>query len=147
MKNLIVKEAKSWIGTKFHLYGRIKRNSSNSGACDCIGFILGISKNLELKSKTGQLLHLYDHFGYKLQNTQPMLENFFDAHLYETHEILPGTLALFQINQNLQHIGLIIDYDQKNLGIIHAELKNRKIVEHHLGQDLIKKLTKLYRFT
>ena len=41
-KQALVEHARSWIGTKFHPYGRVKKSDGNEGGVDCLGFVLGL---------------------------------------------------------------------------------------------------------
>lgn len=51
----IIKTARTWLGTKFHHQGRIKRSKQNLGGCDCVGLIIGIGNELGIKSHNKNL--------------------------------------------------------------------------------------------
>lgn len=138
--------ARSWVGTKFRLYGRSKATSFTEGACDCIGLIIGIAKELSLYSKAKILLSQFDHCNYYLQNNGLMLENFLDKHLEESELYLPSHIALLQLSPQLQHVGVLSDYSFNELGLIHADIRARKVVEHHFADYLRAKVVRLYKF-
>jgi cell wall-associated NlpC family hydrolase len=140
----IVEETRTWLGTRFRLYGRVKRTLTNQGGCDCIGLILGVCKNLGLKTKTGQEILLFDHFQYSLQNEVTLLENFLEQHFHQATSFQVGNIILFQMNASLQHVGVVVNYDANNLGIIHADIKSRMVVEHFLNSELVGKIAKIY---
>ena len=63
-REMIVAEARSWIGTAFKHQGRMKKSYGNRGGCDCIGLIVGVAKVLQLSSGQGWMLDYYDNRHY-----------------------------------------------------------------------------------
>ncbi len=145
----IINEAKSWIGTKFQHQGRTKKRDNHEGACDCLGLIIGVSRSLKLKTKTGSLIHNLDQVDYNIipdsRKLQQKLSTYLDKK--DKKSILPGDIALFAMAGNPQHLGIIsyIHYEQKKyLSVIHAYAAVGYVCEHALDTKWHKRLVALY---
>ena len=44
--NKILRVAKSWLGTRFSYYGRVKINDKNKGGVDCVGLIMKVGEEI-----------------------------------------------------------------------------------------------------
>ena len=98
----IVQTAKKWLHTPFHLQGRV----INEGV-DCIGLIIGISKELDIKSKAGMHLVYYDQYNYDLNGSSfTMLNQQLNYHFMLTKLINPGVIINFTDKQR-SHLGII----------------------------------------
>jgi cell wall-associated NlpC family hydrolase len=153
IRQKIITEAKSWLGTSFHHQGRIKICAAHNGGCDCIGLVVGVASNLKLYSKTGQLISNCDQTNYSPLPNGNDLYNIINAHLLNLGKDLSkaqiGDIALFSFAKNPQHVAIISEqiYDQvKHLSIIHAYSIAGKVCEHHLDQKWQKRLVRLYSF-
>ncbi len=136
MGNLISNSAKKWIGTPFHLQGRVKNIGS-----DCLGLLMGIAKDLSLKTKLGTLLVEHDRSDYHLIHDGQILEQQLDLLLEQTHELEEGNLLLLEYDKNPQHLAIVSDGEK----IIHAHLKHRKVVEHSMDFWIRNKIKKIYK--
>lgn len=58
---------------------------------------------------------------------------------------MPGDLALFAIEGNPQHVGLLTDYEG-GLGVIHSYAPSRKVVEHRLDKKWQQRIVKVFRW-
>ena len=155
MHNQIIAEARSWIGTKFKYQGRVKKSNMDQGGCDCLGIIIKIAEQLNLYSKTGQLLYLYDQTNYeKLPNPQEIID-FCNLHFDQVspEEMAPGDIVILSFNKKPQHLAIISDtaisdnISNAQLSIIHSFLGTRKIVEQTLTTYWKKKIHSCYRFS
>lgn len=144
----IVETARYWIGTRFCHQGRRKKTIYDEGACDCIGLIIGISKELKIKSKTGELLHHYDKTHYHRQPYGNLLCNQIEQHLYKIAEdtIKPADIIVFKFDNLPQHVAIVAKKDKSKISIIHAYAKRKCVAEHHLDQGWINKIVACYRF-
>ncbi|AIF81410.1 NlpC/P60 family phage cell wall peptidase [endosymbiont of Acanthamoeba sp. UWC8] len=140
--NLIVEQARTWLGTAFHHQGRIK-----GIGCDCLGLIVGVADELNLKDKDGIRLSSYDEINYSKEPDSNHLTAKLMSILIEvpTSEIEPGDIGLFLINNNPQHLAIISNYGGKR-GIIHSEARARKVVEHYFDEEWNERLTKVFRW-
>lgn len=144
----VVKAARSWLETKYHHQGRLKKSAETQGGVDCIGLIIGMAKELGLKSKTGKLLSEFDETGYSPQPDGISLKKFLDAHLIliDVESIKAGDVLLFKLFRHPQHVGLVTNYDGENLGIIHCHSGSGRVVEHVLSESWKRMLVAGYRF-
>jgi NlpC/P60 family putative phage cell wall peptidase len=143
----IVMEARSWLGTRFKHQGRIKASIYGNGACDCLGLVMGIARNLELKSKKGQLLTSYDLTNYeKIPNGNILLDNFSEHFIsISMEQVNIGDILIFQFNNQPQHIGITSIFEERRT-IIHAFIQARHVVEHTLDQYWQEKICMVFRF-
>ena len=69
LNSLIVDQARTWIGTKYHHQGRLKKSAQGNGGVDCIGLLIGIINELRITNDKGELLSKYDNRSYGIQPT------------------------------------------------------------------------------
>lgn len=127
--NEIIKIARSWLGTKFHHQGRKKHVG-----VDCIGFIVGVVKEMGFE--------VADRQDYPRQPRDGQLQLALLEYL-QPCEIKIGAIALFKIDKQPQHVGIITDYDA-GFGLIHAYANSRKVVEHRLNEVWQGRLVECY---
>src|SRR4051812_11829838 len=106
---LIISEARSWIGTRFHHQGRIKK-----GGCDCIGLIIGVAEALDIKSK-GRSFAEIDNKNYSKNPDGVSLKLALEEYLtpIPLGSIRPGDILLLKINKEPQHVAFIGDYGDR----------------------------------
>ncbi|MDR1494750.1 MAG: hypothetical protein LBI29_01795 [Rickettsiales bacterium] len=142
-KNAILRIARSWVGTKFHFCGRIRKNSANSGGIDCIGLIVKVGGELGASSD-GKNIENYDYLTYSRYPNVGEMKNFLDKRFLEiTREDADvGDVIYFNFANGLEHTALLSD-----LGIIHCYLEARSVVEHRLNEYWMEKTVSFYRYT
>ena len=138
MNKQIVHAAKLWLGTPFHLQGRVK----NVG-CDCLGLLMGIAKELNLKATDGTPLVNFDRSDYHIIHDGKILEEQLDKLLEQTDQIEEGSLLLLEYDKNPQHLAIA----SSNNSIIHAHIKHRMVVEHSIDVWIRNKIKKIYKLT
>lgn len=130
-KKDIAAEATSWIGTPFTHQGRMK-----GVGVDCIGLIVGVCKELDLKSDVrdqtnGRVLslHEFDTPNYsRLPNRQALKEN-----LERFCEPIPmenlnvGDIILFRMEHWPQHVGIVTEKTAEDLFFVHATEPVKKV--------------------
>ena len=155
----VVVEARTWLGTPFRHQGRIK----NVGV-DCLGLLVGVAAELNLKSKTGEPLTALDELGYGHFPDSDYLQK----QLAETMEVIEkpivGSIGLFCIDGRAQHLGIfgtklnqesgiknqeVFSHDscfmfQDSMTLIHAYAPMRKVVEHGFTDEWKARLIKAY---
>ena len=139
---LIVEAARSWLGTPFKLQGRLKGKG-----CDCLGLIIGISIELNLKTTQGLSISTLDQTAYHLSTEGALLEEILDQNLHLNSKPDIGNLALMAFDSNTMHLGILADHPLANFSIIHSDIKARAVVEHTLNSELKSKIKKVYNFT
>jgi cell wall-associated NlpC family hydrolase len=144
----IVKQARSWLGTRYHHQGRLKRSATSGGGIDCLGLIIGVAKELEIPARGSKLLSNCDESGYSAYPDGARLRWFLDQHLrpVSKKQIRAGDVLLFKIFEHPQHIGIATDYPAGGLGIIHCYSGAGAVVEHILSPSWQRMLVGGYRF-
>lgn len=153
----IVAQARSWLGTKYHHQGRLKRDDSdNLGGVDCVGLVMGIAKELALRSADNdRLLAEFDETGYSMHPDGVSLQSFLDKHLrcvkVSAHEtvvskIRPGDVLLFKLFEYPQHVGIATNCASSSIGFIHCYSGSGQVVEHLLSPAWQRMLVAAYRF-
>ncbi len=137
---MLIKEARSWIGTKFKHQGRVKISNTDPGGCDCLGFILGLG----IKTKTGQLLSEFDPKVYPRFLNSNLLQEQLDNLLYKAENIETGDIILFKINIWPQHLA-IVSAIEPHINIIHSYAQARMVVEQYLPADWKRNVVGIYR--
>ncbi len=131
----IIQEARRWIGTRFAHQGRRRASQQDAGGVDCLGLLIGVADALTLRDKHGELLSRYDRRDYPKSPDGSTLQQALDRALVRTTISQPGMIALFSLERNPQHLGILSDYREGGLGLIHAYAPARKVVEHALDDS------------
>lgn len=126
----IIANAHSWLETKFKHQGRVKISADNKGGCDCLGLIMG----LNLKTKLGEDLKLFDQLEYPKLMTSNALQEQLDLLLEPSSEIRLGSVILIKINNWPQHLAVVVEL-KPYITIIHSYLQARKVVKQHLPKE------------
>lgn len=139
---LIVQQARTWLGTPFHHQARLK-----GVGCDCLGLVVGVVDELELKDQDGVKLAAYDEVTYSKEPDGAYLTQKLTDLLVEVpvEDARTGDLALFKVRENPQHLAILTDYDG-TLGMIHCFAPARRVVEHRLDEDWRSRLLKVFRW-
>lgn len=138
----ILKIAQSWIGTKFHYGGRIRKNAHNAGGVDCIGLILGIGAEIDSRYG-GKNIACYDYLTYSRYPNFGEMKNFLDKYFAKITEkqLKIGDLIYFNFPNGLEHVAL-----KSSAGIIHCYVEARCVVEHSLNDYWSEKIVGFYRY-
>lgn len=142
MSRAIIEQARTWIGTPYHHQARLK-----GVGCDCLGLVVGVASELRLTDDAGKLLSSFDQTNYSTQPDGQLLTGKLQALLNEIpiSQKAPGDLALFKIDGNPQHMGLLSDYED-GLGVIHSYVSSGKVVEHRLDKKWEHRIVKVFRW-
>ena len=151
--NAVVECARSWVGTQFHHQGRTKKIGTFPGGVDCIGLVMGVAKELGIRSKhydssgDRRLLADLDRTDYAMEPNGKLLQYYMELHLMPVayHQMQPGDIMLFRMNKHPQHAAFFSDIPSGQ-GMIHAYMRNRQVVEHSLNSTWIKLIEGVYRF-
>jgi len=133
IRQRIVKEARSYIGTPFEHQGRLKRCG-----VDCVGILIGVAHMLRLTN--------HNYKGYSRFPEGDELIKKLDSVLIRipTDEIQDGDVLVFSISRRTkipQHVALKTD-----IGMLHTYQTIGKVVEHGLTQKWRRRLCAAYRF-
>ena len=139
MTNKIIDQARTWIGTEFIHQGRSKKNEKYNGACDCIGLIVGVLKELD------NPIYKYDVTNYSRLAVGKRLIEIMDNYFPEASELEEGLIGVFKFNNLPQHVGFISKLPDGRWGLIHCYQGANKVVEHELTKPWQNRLLKLYK--
>ncbi|MDA0780790.1 MAG: NlpC/P60 family protein [Rickettsiales bacterium] len=133
-RNDIVVEARSWIGTRFHHQGRVKKSSNDKGGVDCIGLILGVAEAVGI-THNGISYYNYDKREYAKVPDNDRLKLSFQKYLKEidTADVKSGDILMFKFDKEPQHVGFVVK-EKKYINLIHCYMQARGVVEHRLDE-------------
>lgn len=153
-------QARTWVGTRFHHQGRLKSTDTHPGGVDCLGLLVGVAQELQLKDKVGKPLALcddptYPHMPDGVYLNQ-QLEQLFDNVTADAMQC--GDILVLQIDKSQAptHLAIVTsgvdasgEHDGSNysgsFGMIHAYAQARKVVEHALDENWRKRIYAVFR--
>jgi len=144
----IINQARTWLGTKYHHQGRLKKSSRGDGGVDCIGLVIGIIDELGIQDGDGNSLVAADEVNYSMYPERGRLVKSIQKHLRRvpTHRMRVGDVLLFKTFRDPQHVGLLSVYPSGGTGLIHCNSSAGKVVEQPLTETWERMLTHVYRF-
>lgn len=145
MENLekrIVQAARGWIGTRFHHQGRLKRTETHRGGVDCLGLLIGIARELDLRAPDGTPLAVLDKPDYGHFPEGEALKEALERLLLPVNpcEMQSGHIVLLAPDGVPRHVGII----SEGPSLIHAYAQARKVVEHNLDAWWCVKIVSCY---
>lgn len=129
----IVKEAQTWIGTRYHHLGRKKGQ-----AVDCVGLVMGVMDAFGLPYKDKRD---YTRFGIGIATVMEEFPKWLDV-IHPEHA-RPGDIIGFRLLKPnvVQHVGIL-----SWIGIIHTHEKVGMVVETGIDQRWKKLIIQGFRF-
>lgn len=146
MNDAVVTSARGWLGTRFHHQGRLKKNAAHKGGVDCLGLLVGVAKELNLRAPDGAPLASFDELSYPHNPDAARLL----AKLAEVlvsipvTQLIPGDIVLLRVDGMPQHLAIISAMGD-TLGIIHAYAPAHAVVEHGLDAFWEANITAAFR--
>lgn len=143
----IITQARTWLGTRYHHQGRLKKTQTHAGGLDCIGLVVGVIDELEVKDKNGIKLSDYDEFNYSANPEGNRLFEIISKHLKQVNlgKMRQGDILLFKTFKEPQHIGFLSNYPSGGWGLIHCNSSSGKVVEQPLSGAWLKMITHIFR--
>ncbi len=126
----IVNTARTWIGTRFHHQGRVKKSEHDPGGCDCLGLIMGVAAELDLKTKHGAPLISLDTLEYGRHPDPNLLVSILNDNLIQLDIIQPGAILLLKHNGIPRHLAIASGKDT----IVEANATARVVIERSLAE-------------
>jgi len=142
----IVRAARGWIGTRFSHQGRLRKTISHSGGVDCLGLLVGVAQELDLRDGLGNRLSQADECQYSHLPDVQYLESVLARLMrpVDTRALAPGDVLMLQVGDRPQHLGIVSDH-LAGLGLIHAYAPARAVVEHALDAWWKKRIHAAFR--
>jgi cell wall-associated NlpC family hydrolase len=144
----IVAQARTWLGTKYHHQGRLKKGAGHKGGADCVGLVLGVADELGIRDYRGEaLLSSYDVANYSILPKGQWMLKLVTDHIKRIplKEADIGDVLIMRFTDDPQHLGIMSDYPQggpvregaqnKPTGLIHCYSRSRCVVEQPLTED------------
>lgn len=134
---------RSWIGTRFHHQGRVKKTTNHRGGCDCIGLVLGVAQEVGLTFH-GNPYHVFDRKDYPKQPDGRQLKQAFETFLTPVAKdnMQPADIIMFRFEKDPQHVGFYSDRDT----VIHCYLQAKGVVEHRMDDYWKERIVGVFRF-
>ncbi len=138
LRELIVHEARTWLGTRWQHQGRVKQNDHFQGGVDCAGLIIEVGNALSLFPQKLMLQH------YSRLPHQDVLLSLCNEHLIPKYvtQALPGDILVFRIKTMPQHLALLTSHQ----AIIHAYVQAKRVVENSFNQEWQQKCVAVYQY-
>ena len=148
LRSRVVKQARTWIGTKYHHQGRLKKSVNCSGGVDCIGLVIGVADELNICDASGSPLSKHDKTNYSMHPEGEKLAFSIGAHLssVEPAKMRVGDVLLFKFWKDPQHVGILSEYPTGGFGLIHCNATSGSVVEQPLSDTWKRMITNIYRF-
>lgn len=134
LREQIVEEARTWIGTRFQHQARCK-----GAGVDCVGVVIGVCKELRLTD--------FDHYNYSRIPDGRMMQETCEANMTRIQfaEVKAGDVVLFRFDQHPQHLAIIAEHPTGGHSIIHAYSPSRKVIETRLDSVWQSRIVACYR--
>lgn len=132
----IAELAFTWLETPFKKYGRIKYVG-----VDCIGFILGVLKEINHPS----INKIQDNLEYNFKKNNSLLREVLKANFEQITDIYTPSIALLNYQNEYQHLGIIVENSDALRIIIHADISAKKVVAHRLDSVMQKRIQSIYK--
>jgi len=135
--------ARSWIGTRFHHQGRLKKTALHRGGVDCLGLLVGVAGELDLMDRLGRPFVSGDIVDYShLPDVEKLRYTLADMMgEVSVDELRLGDVLLMNVDGRAQHLGIVSD----GLGIIHAYAPAKAVVEHLLDTWWMERIVAAFR--
>lgn len=127
----VIAEARSWVGTPF-----VPQQSVKGHGCDCAGLIRGVGRAFGIESDVGP---------YKQQPKGFELSRICREYMTEIplSDMQAGDVVEIAFTAEPQHLGILVPY-RSGLGIVHALMLSKKVVEHRLDSTWRNRITAAY---
>jgi cell wall-associated NlpC family hydrolase len=133
---LVIAEARSWLGTRFSHQGRRRATLTDAGGVDCLGLLIGVARSLHLPDRHGRPLAEHDVILYSRQPDGALLHAVLSSLLEEQPAFAapqPGQVGLFMFEGQPQHLGIFTMRHYEGIphvSLLHAYAPARRVVEH-----------------
>jgi cell wall-associated NlpC family hydrolase len=140
----IVKEAREWVGTRFHRQSAIKRIG-----CDCGGLVRGVGMACGvfpadfMSRPESEIFRTYEHYvpSADLERACALVGTRIDF-----ADAKPGDFVLMKFDGVARHVCILGNSANGGLTVIHAHAGLRKVVEHDLDKTWTARIMAAYVF-
>ena len=125
---MLTEIAREWLGTEWRHHQSVK-----GVACDCVGFLLGVAKEANL-----DLPDIPRPYARLPKNNE--IQKYLDANFTRTDTLSKDKILLLEFSGIYCHVAIATDKDS----IIHADSKQKKVIEHKIDQYWYNKIINIY---
>lgn len=117
----LVKEARTWLGTKF------KKGGRDRTGVDCIGLLIGVGRKFQFDIK--------DTIEYSFSPEPAMFQHMvYDQTIHrDMNDVMEGSIVILRQSIFPMHTGIIAKHAYGGWSIINANLKERKVIEQSIS--------------
>lgn len=138
----VVEEARSWLGTPFKHQAGVK-----GAGTDCLQLVINVADATGLlKNQTFDWAALPEYHGYGHSPAAYKLVEGCARFLQpiDRTQVLPGDLILMDFGMGPQHFAFLTEMNPPY--ILHSYAPNRKVVEHILDDQWMKRIVSFHRY-
>lgn len=139
--NPIVSSARTYMGTRFRHRGR------NRTGLDCAGLVWAAYHDNGIDLPDFRL-YSKEPSAHDKGLTQYMVtalgKSVSEAPVHEI-ELEAGDIVVLRFEVEPHHVGIITEYPYGGFALLHACGHNKKVIEHRLSPDMIKRITHVFR--
>jgi len=140
----IVAAARAYLGAPLRHQGRYQ-------TFDCVGLVLAVAEDLALTDRDGRLIHRADYGRYGPQPVDGGVEREVALRLSRREfksiiEIEPGDVLVLRAPRVVCHTAIASLLPTGEIGMIHAYRPAKKVIEHHLDESWIRRISSVFYF-
>lgn len=136
----VVAAARRWVGTRWRHQGR------GLDGVDCVGLLIVVAQECRLIEQERLDRIAAATAGYSRYPSGDTLKRALEQELTGVESPQPGDVALFRIDGELKHVGMVADHRFGGLSMIHSfALHPRRVVEHILDGNWMSRVANFYR--
>lgn len=139
MTHPIVREARSLLGTRFRHRGR------RSTGVDCVGLGVVVFRACGIEVPDFRLYGREPHADGLVERIRAALGPEVAVAPVLRPRIRPGDVLVFRFDVNPHHVGLAADYLYGGLSVIHADGHTRRVIEQRFTDDMLRRVTHVFR--
>lgn len=123
-KSSVFLAVRRFLGVPYRHQGR------GGDGLDCLGLLLAVAKILQLRDAQGAWLAEGDRWDYGWRPDGVAFEAELAQRMRPAETPQAGDVALFRLQGNPQHVGILSDLPDGRRGLIHAHAPAGRVVEH-----------------
>ncbi len=135
----LVESARKYMGVKFRHRGR------SSTRLDCVGLAVRAYADCGVELKDYLLYGKEPHQDGLVSRIKEALGEPVQVAPVKRQLIRPGDILVMRYRVEPHHIAIATDYLYGGLAMIHADGHNKCVVEHRLTDDMVRRITHVFR--
>lgn len=137
----LVASARAYTGVRFRHRGR------NRQGVDCAGLVWCAFKDIGLVMPDYRLYGREPNRGELERAMESALGSPVVTSPAKRADLQPGDVLVVRFKVEPHHVGIVTDYTYGGLGVIHADGHSNKVIEHRLADDMVSRITHVFRMS